>query len=580
MRTSCTVPVRVQLAALVFLGFMCIYMTRINLSVALVAMVRHEPHKADHLVALDEGPSQQEDHSPQAASLVNGSLSLDNTSDSLLQRIPPALEVLNCLAEDPEVSPRVQELESLAEEKTPEVVRVGSTAKGRGGGGGGGEESEGFEWDSFTQGVILGSFFYGYLTTQLPGGRLAELYGTRRIFGGAVLASGLLSLLTPVAASCHYGALVALRILLGIVQGVSFPSMHAMVARWIPPLERSKFIAFSYLGSTFGVIVTFPLCGLLISQCGWESAFYTTGALALAWASLWFVFAHDSPAAHPTISPEERKYIQSSLDDTSAKPPPVPWRSVATSLPVAAIVVADIGNNWGLYFLLTELPSYLWHVFKFSIKQNGLLSALPYLSRWLLGMFMSMVADGLRASKVLSTRNTRRLFTFISMTIPAGLMVAVGYAGSSALAAVVLLTLACGLNGGMSSGYFANHIDIAPNYAGTLMGVSNCLATVPGFLAPMTVAALTPDQSLDQWQKVFWIAGSIYFVSSVFFIAFCAGNVQPWNTPTPPPGEVVEEGGVDQRPRALHGGDDDGEVALKGPPEEVRHNLIGEGESV
>ena len=33
------------------------------------------------------------------------------------------------------------------------------------------------------QGVILGMFFYGYVLTQLPGGRLAELFGGKWLFG-------------------------------------------------------------------------------------------------------------------------------------------------------------------------------------------------------------------------------------------------------------------------------------------------------------------------------------------------------------------------------------------------------------
>ena len=33
------------------------------------------------------------------------------------------------------------------------------------------------------QGVILGMFFYGYVLTQLPGGRLAEIVGGKWLFG-------------------------------------------------------------------------------------------------------------------------------------------------------------------------------------------------------------------------------------------------------------------------------------------------------------------------------------------------------------------------------------------------------------
>lgn len=59
--------------------------------------------------------------------------------------------------------------------------------------------------------------------------------------------------------------------------------------------------------------------------------------------------------------------------------------------------------------------------------------------------------------------------------------------------AVVLLTIAVGLCGFHFSGYFINHGDIAPAYAGTLFGISNCIATIPGIVAPYVVAELTPD---------------------------------------------------------------------------------------
>ena len=37
--------------------------------------------------------------------------------------------------------------------------------------------------DDDYQGVILGMFFYGYVLTQLPGGRLAEIVGGKWLFG-------------------------------------------------------------------------------------------------------------------------------------------------------------------------------------------------------------------------------------------------------------------------------------------------------------------------------------------------------------------------------------------------------------
>ena len=36
-----------------------------------------------------------------------------------------------------------------------------------------------FQWDEAQQGIILGMFFYGYVLTQVPGGRLAEVIGNQ-----------------------------------------------------------------------------------------------------------------------------------------------------------------------------------------------------------------------------------------------------------------------------------------------------------------------------------------------------------------------------------------------------------------
>lgn len=39
--------------------------------------------------------------------------------------------------------------------------------------------------------------------------------------------------------------------------------------------------------------------------------------------------------------------------------------------------------------------------------------------------------------------------------------------------------------GGMFCGFLSNHIDIAPNYAGTLMAITNTVATLPGIIMPI-----------------------------------------------------------------------------------------------
>lgn len=76
-----------------------------------------------------------------------------------------------------------------------------------------------FNWSSYQQNLIHGSFFWGYILTELPGGRLAELVGGRRVFGHSMLWASVLTLFTPGAAYLDYRAVVALRALLGFLLG-------------------------------------------------------------------------------------------------------------------------------------------------------------------------------------------------------------------------------------------------------------------------------------------------------------------------------------------------------------------------
>ena len=68
-----------------------------------------------------------------------------------------------------------------------------------------------------------------------------------------------------------------------------------------------------------------------------------------------------------------------------------------------------------------------------------------------------------------------------------------GYFGVTALRAVALLTLTVGFQGFATAGYFVNHLDIAPQYSGVLMGISSTIGNTPGFIATLVTKALTPE---------------------------------------------------------------------------------------
>lgn len=73
-----------------------------------------------------------------------------------------------------------------------------------------------FDWDEAKQGIVLGSFFYGYVLTQVPGGRLAELFGGKLVYGIGVLVTAVFTFLSPIAARINFPFFIVVRVLEGM----------------------------------------------------------------------------------------------------------------------------------------------------------------------------------------------------------------------------------------------------------------------------------------------------------------------------------------------------------------------------
>lgn len=391
-------------------------------------------------------------------------------------------------------------------------------------------------WDKTIQGLILGSFFWGYLVTQIPGGWVATKFGGKRVYGWSMMVATLLTFITPIAAQTSYIFLIVIRIILGVCSGVCFPAMHALWGQWAPPGERSKLVGFTYAGAQVGNVVTFPLAGLLCKYGfagGWPSIFYVLGVLNFIWVIIWLLLVSDSPSTHKRISKIERDYILQTTSNTmhkeQGKKVDVPWKKIFTSLPVYAIIVANVTSDWGAYTLLTNIPTYMNEVLQFDITSNGLYSALPYIVFWATINFAGWLADFL-TKKCMSTGVTRKSLNTFGKVTPAIMLVALGYVDCTMpVVAIVILILGVSLTGFQYSGWVVNHVDIAPPYAGILFGISNSIASVTGFVSPVIVGIITQDsQTRDQWQIVFYIAASVYIFGAIFFVIFGSGDLQSW----------------------------------------------------
>ena len=85
------------------------------------------------------------------------------------------------------------------------------------------------------------------------------------------------------------------------------------------------------------------------------------------------------------------------------------------------------------------------------------------------------------------------------MTLPAFFLIICGYFGNSITVAVVLISLALGGEGFNVAGYATSALDIAPRYAGIIIGIANSASSACGIVAPHIVKLITTAVSSREY---------------------------------------------------------------------------------
>ncbi|XP_046750761.1 putative inorganic phosphate cotransporter isoform X2 [Diprion similis] len=392
-----------------------------------------------------------------------------------------------------------------------------------------------YDWDEYTQGIILSSFFWGYIITQIPGGILADKFGGKYTLGIGILSTAIFTMLTPVVVEAFDATgLIVLRVLMGLGEGTTFPAANSLVAQWAPPEERSKISTVVMSGMQVGTVLGTSLSGVLIhnSSMGWPVVFYFFGAFGVLWFLVWVVLCYSYPDTHPFISDREKKFLRERMSQhTHKETAPTPWRRILTSAPLWALMIGKVGENFGFQTMVTDLPKYMSSVLKFSIQTNGFLSALPLVAMWVGGIVSSWLADWMIKEDKISRTNLRKVCATIAAVGPAAFLVGASYAGCDRTLVVTLFTLGMGLMGFIYPSTMVNGLDLSPNYSGSLTAMTTTIVAIAGIAAPYAVGVLTPNQTLSEWRIVFWITFAIYLISVLIYDFWADGEVQDWNDP-------------------------------------------------
>lgn len=295
-----------------------------------------------------------------------------------------------------------------------------------------------------------------------------------------------------------------------------------------------------YLGAAMGML----LLPSLVKFRGPQSVFVAEAALGGFWSLLWFRYASDPKAtasgAGEMLLPVNKKVDTdrkkgSSLDSHShshsAGRMRIPWLKIMTSLPVWAIVVNNFTFHYALYVLMNWLPTYFELGLKLSLHDMGSSKMMPYLNMFLFSNIGGVVADYLITGRIMSVTRTRKFLNTVGFLVASlALMVIPSFRTSGG--AVFCSSVALGFLALGRAGFAVNHMDIAPRYAGIVMGVSNTAGTLAGIVGvdltgKLLEAAKVANSDLsspESWRAVFFIPGFLCIFSSFVFLLFSTGE--------------------------------------------------------
>jgi MFS family permease len=209
-------------------------------------------------------------------------------------------------------------------------------------------------------GVLLSAFFWVYAPAQLLAGWLAHRFDIRIVLAAGV---ALWSVATALTGLAHgFASILALRLMLGLGESVTFPCWLLILARYSVEHERGRANGFVSSGQGFGPMLGTLFGGLAMAHFGWRAMFLGLGTITLLWLWPWFAVTRDM-ALHAADGDDPRQ---------------VSYVEILQQRGFWGVAVGQFLINYAFYFVLTWLPSFLVKAGGFTVSQMAGIGAAIY----------------------------------------------------------------------------------------------------------------------------------------------------------------------------------------------------------
>ena len=353
-----------------------------------------------------------------------------------------------------------------------------------------------------SMGVLLSIFFWGYVITQIPGGWVAQRFSPKWVIIIAMFIWGIFSALTGYMRS--YGGVETARFLMGLAEGVVWPSFIVVVFRWFPGKERAQALNLLLISLPLGSLIAYPLGGWMIATWNWHVMFYLQAIppIILSIAGIFLLF--DDPVKDPYLSSTERDYI---LAYRTKEPTKTEQRTSLVEsfkdIKLWGLGLAYLCWISGFYAFGLWLPTVVNGLTRAGIGAVGLISTIPPIIG-IIAMFLNA-----RASDKAEARAKYVIWPLVVGGI--GLVIS-RFVTQPVLELFLLSVGAIGVYASFGPwwAWCAEHV--APENVGATNGFVNFAGNFGGIVGPIFVAVVVGAANIGTG---FWVLGVGMFLSAI-----------------------------------------------------------------
>lgn len=419
--------------------------------------------------------------------------------------------------------------------------------------------SQTYNFNLKQQSMVLSSFFLGYIPMQIGGAVLCRRFGAKTVLAQGAFLWSVFTILTPFAADISLHCLLFCRVLMGLAEGIAFPSIYHFLSEWIPSHERGRAIALFLTGAHVGTVVALIVSPYIIRILDWRYVFYIFGSVGFAWIAAWDLIAYDYddhnaanndliaihrpdrvsdqeivvPLSMEDGSAAKEPATQSSKDDAPSAPSSLHQSSLSNSHRRLAshnewhIIRKILSNRSTLcvcisqsvfsmvhYVILSWLPTYFKEVFG---TDAGSLSFtfIPYAAMAFAANAGGYMSDSLIRSGTNITL-VRKIVTVIAC-VGAALSLVVFSQMQTVSSSIAAASFSMAFMSMHSGGFESAYMDLAsPKSTGIFKAVANTLASVAGFIAvPLSTYILYLFNG--SWRSMFASLSVLHILGMVIF---------------------------------------------------------------